>query len=88
MINTLRQNHQWLIPQELVIILAFSVPTMDVIFTCTPVTRNAIVEITDSFLYVLATNAFWRVFVATVASETTVLVAHMTGHTTRIVIAV
>ena len=61
---------------------------MDVMFTSTSVTRNAIVEITDAFLDVLATDAYKRVFVATVASVTTVVVAHMTGHTARIVIAV
>ena len=61
---------------------------MDVMFTSTSVTRNAIVEIADAFLDVLAANAFGRVFVATVATVTTVVVAHMTGHTARIVIAV
>ena len=49
---------------------------------------NTVVEITDAFLDVHAVNAFGRVFVATVASVTTVVVAYMTGHTARIVIAV
>ncbi len=57
-------------------------------FTTTPVTGNAIVEIAYAFLDVLTANAFGRVFVATVASVTTIVVAHMTGHTARIVIAV
>ena len=81
-------------PQELVFILIitfslpFSVPAMDIMFTSTSVTRNAIVEIEDAFLDVLATNACKRVFVAAIASVTAVVVAHMTGHTARIVIAV
>ena len=61
---------------------------MDVMYTSTPVTRNAIVEIADAFLDVLAANACRRVFVATVACVMTVVVAHMTGHTARVVIAV
>ena len=61
---------------------------MDVMFTSTSMTHNAIVEIADAFLDVLATDACRRVFVATVASVTAVVVAHMTGHTARIVIAV
>ena len=61
---------------------------MDVMFTSTSVTRNAIVEIEDAFLDVLATNACKRVFVATVACVMTVVIAHMTGHTARVVIAV
>ena len=61
---------------------------MDVMFTSTSVARNAIVEIADAFLDVLATNACRRVFVAAIASVTTVVIAHMTGHTARIVIAI
>jgi hypothetical protein len=61
---------------------------MDVTFTRTTVTGNAIIKIADAFLNVFAANAFRRVFVATVASVTIIVVAHMTGHTARIVIAV
>ena len=67
---------------------AFSVPALDVMFTSTSVTRNAIVEIADAFLDVLATNACRRVFVAAIASVTTVVIPHVAGHTARIVIAV
>ena len=77
--------------QELVILfftVAFSIPITNVMFISTSVTRNTIVEITDAFLDVLATYIFRRVFMATVASVMAVIIAHMTGHTTRLVIAI
>ena len=77
--------------QELVILfftVAFSIHITNVMFISTSVTRNTIVEITDAFLDVLATYICRRVFVATVASVMAVIIAHMTGHTARMVIAV
>ena len=77
--------------RELVILfftVAFFIPIANVMFISTPMTLNTIVEITDAFLDVLAANAFGRVFVATIAGVMTVIIAHMTGHTTRIMIAI
>lgn len=54
----------------------------------TAVTRNAMLNITDAFLGMLTANVCWRVFVATIASITAVVVAHMTGHTAGVVITV
>ena len=68
--------------------VAFSIPITDVMFISTSVTLNTIVEITDAFLDVLVTDACRRVFVATVAGVMTIVVAHMTRHTARVVIAV
>ena len=68
--------------------VAFSIPITNVMFISTSVTLNTIVEITDAFLDVLVTDTCRRVFVATVACVMAVVIAHMTGHTARVVIAV
>ena len=68
--------------------VAFSIPITNVMFISTSVTLNTIVEITDAFLDVLVTDTCRRVFVATIAGVMAVVIAHMTDHTARVVIAV
>ena len=77
--------------RELVILfftVAFFIPITNVMFISTSVTLNTIVEITDAFLDVLVTDTCRRVFVATIAGVMAVVIAHMTDHTARVVIAV
>ena len=66
--------------------MAFPIPITPVMFISTSVTLNTVVEIADALLDMLPTDTCRRVFVATVAGVTTVVIAHMAGHTTRVVI--
>ena len=66
--------------------VAFPIPITNVVFISTSVTLNTVVEMADALPDVLPTDTCRRVFVATVAGVTTVVILHMAGHTTCVVI--
>lgn len=73
---------------SLTLITPFSVATLDVMLVGTPVTLDAIVEIANAFLDMLAADTVRGMFVASIAGVPAVVVAHMAGHATGIVVAV
>ena len=66
----------------------FAVAALDIVFIATSVTPNAIIEIANAFVDMLATDVCQRVLVATVTGVAAVVVAQMTGHTTCVVVAI
>ena len=57
-------------------------------FTGTAVTLDAIIEIANAFFDMLTAYVVWRVFVATIAGISLVVVACMASHTTGIVVTI
>ena len=60
----------------------------DVVLIGALVAFGAIVELANAFFDVFAPNVLLRMFMASVAGGAAVVVAHMAGDTTRVVIAV
>ena len=69
-------------------VIAAITAALDVIFIAASMAFDAVGEVADAFLDVFTANVFWRVFVAAVAGIAAVVVAHMAGHATRVVVAV
>ena len=65
-----------------------SFAALDVMFIGTAVALNTVVKFADAFLDVLAPDIDGRVFMASVAGVTPVVVAHMAGHAGRIVVLI
>ena len=63
-------------------------PFFDLILIRAAVTFDAIVELPDTFLDVLATDICRRMFVAVIAGITAVIIVHMAGSATGVVITI
>src|SRR5664279_3962239 len=69
-------------------VLALVFATFDVMCVGTLMALDAIVEFADTFFDVFATNVVGRVFMTAVAVVAAVVVAHMAGDTSGVVVAV